>query len=193
MPGLLLEGRSRFEESGETVLLAFKYCLGAPALRRAGLSDASAGLLRGLAEECLAIAIPRMHENPSRSWTVAQLAMRRCSPARRFMNGLAALWESPRWSICSPGAWRWPRFGCAEGKQASLKSRAARLQLRKHVQCRLRSSCRTAACPVRAGSVGGRGAAGGSRPPGRGETRYPHQRLMPFLIRSRISDEILRP
>ncbi len=34
----------------------------------------SPGLLRGLADERLAVAIRRMHESPTRSWTVAQLA-----------------------------------------------------------------------------------------------------------------------
>ncbi|HEY0289463.1 MAG TPA: AraC family transcriptional regulator [Pseudomonas sp.] len=35
---------------------------------------ASPGLLRGLGDERLAVAIRQMHEHPSRSWTVAQLA-----------------------------------------------------------------------------------------------------------------------
>ena len=35
---------------------------------------ASAGLLRGLADERLAAAIRRMHESPTKAWTVAQLA-----------------------------------------------------------------------------------------------------------------------
>lgn len=35
---------------------------------------ASTGLLRGLADDRLAIAIRHMHEHPTRSWTVAQLA-----------------------------------------------------------------------------------------------------------------------
>lgn len=35
---------------------------------------ASPGLLRGLADERLSLAIRRLHEHPTRSWTVAQLA-----------------------------------------------------------------------------------------------------------------------
>lgn len=44
------------------------------ALRSTGGTDASPGLLRGLADERLAIAIRLMHESPNRPWTVAQLA-----------------------------------------------------------------------------------------------------------------------
>lgn len=44
------------------------------ALRSNGETDASPGLLRGLADERLAVAIRRMHESPDRPWTVAQLA-----------------------------------------------------------------------------------------------------------------------
>ena len=44
------------------------------ALRSTAVTRASAGLLRGLADERLAVAIRRMHESPTRSWTVAQLA-----------------------------------------------------------------------------------------------------------------------
>lgn len=44
------------------------------ALRSGGEPDPSPGLLRGLADERVAIAIRRMHDNPERSWTVAQLA-----------------------------------------------------------------------------------------------------------------------
>lgn len=44
------------------------------ALRSGGEPDPSPGLLRGLADERVAIAIRRMHDNPERPWTVAQLA-----------------------------------------------------------------------------------------------------------------------
>ena len=44
------------------------------ALRSAAGTAASPGLLRGLADERLAVAIRRMHENMTRPWTVAQLA-----------------------------------------------------------------------------------------------------------------------
>jgi AraC-like DNA-binding protein len=44
------------------------------ALRSTAGTAASPGLLRGLADERLAIAIRRMHESMTRPWTVAQLA-----------------------------------------------------------------------------------------------------------------------
>lgn len=44
------------------------------ALRATGRSAASPGLLRGLADVRLAIAIRRMHERPDHGWTVAELA-----------------------------------------------------------------------------------------------------------------------
>ena len=44
------------------------------ALRSTGDSGAAPGLLRGLADERVAIALRRMHESPTRAWTVAQLA-----------------------------------------------------------------------------------------------------------------------
>jgi transcriptional regulator GlxA family with amidase domain len=44
------------------------------ALRSTAATPASSGLVRGLADERLAAAIRRMHENPARAWTVAQLA-----------------------------------------------------------------------------------------------------------------------
>lgn len=44
------------------------------ALRSTAGTAASPGLLRGLTDERLAVAIRRMHENPTRTWTVAHLA-----------------------------------------------------------------------------------------------------------------------
>jgi len=44
------------------------------ALRSAPGHAAATGLLRGLADDRLAVAIRRMHEQPSASWTVAELA-----------------------------------------------------------------------------------------------------------------------
>ena len=44
------------------------------ALRSTAGTAASPGLMRGLADERLALAIRRMHESPTQSWTVAQLA-----------------------------------------------------------------------------------------------------------------------
>ncbi|MGO2240721.1 MAG: AraC family transcriptional regulator [Halomonas sp.] len=44
------------------------------ALRSGGKTNAAPGLLRGLTDERLAVAIRLMHESPGRSWTVTQLA-----------------------------------------------------------------------------------------------------------------------
>jgi AraC-like DNA-binding protein len=44
------------------------------ALRSTAGTAASPGLVRGLADERLAVAIRRMHESPTHPWTVAQLA-----------------------------------------------------------------------------------------------------------------------
>lgn len=44
------------------------------ALRSTAGTAASPGLLRGLADKRLAVAIRQMHESPTRPWTVAQLA-----------------------------------------------------------------------------------------------------------------------
>lgn len=44
------------------------------ALRSCGNTNAASGLLRGLTDERLAVAIRRMHESPDQSWTVTQLA-----------------------------------------------------------------------------------------------------------------------
>jgi AraC-type DNA-binding domain-containing proteins len=44
------------------------------ALRSHGETATSPGLVRGLADERLAVALRRMHESPHRPWTVAQLA-----------------------------------------------------------------------------------------------------------------------
>lgn len=44
------------------------------ALRSAAGTEASPGLVRGLADERLSVAIRRMHESPTQPWTVVQLA-----------------------------------------------------------------------------------------------------------------------
>jgi AraC-like DNA-binding protein len=44
------------------------------ALRSTGGPDASPGLVRGLGDERLAIALRRMHERPTHPWTIASLA-----------------------------------------------------------------------------------------------------------------------
>ena len=44
------------------------------ALRSTATTPASSGLVRGLADERLAVTLRRMHESPTKAWTVAQLA-----------------------------------------------------------------------------------------------------------------------
>ena len=56
------------------VLLRLLEVLLIEALRSSPPTDASAGLLRGLADKQLAVAIRRMHENPGQAWSVTELA-----------------------------------------------------------------------------------------------------------------------
>lgn len=58
----------------EVVLARLLEVLLIEALRSTSGPAASPGLLRGLADERLAVAIRRMHENPAHPWTVVQLA-----------------------------------------------------------------------------------------------------------------------
>lgn len=59
---------------------------------RSGSTTAAPGLVRGLADERLAVAIRCMHEDPARSWTVAQLAaeaaLSRSTFFERFSNAV---------------------------------------------------------------------------------------------------------
>lgn len=58
----------------EVILARLLEVLLIEALRSTAGTGASPGLLRGLADERLAVAIRRMHEHPTRPWTVVQLA-----------------------------------------------------------------------------------------------------------------------
>ncbi|TIT05384.1 MAG: helix-turn-helix transcriptional regulator, partial [Mesorhizobium sp.] len=61
-------------------------------LRQAQTSDAPAGLLRGLGDARLAEAIRRMHADPARPWTIAELAkeaaLSRSAFFDRFVRGV---------------------------------------------------------------------------------------------------------
>lgn len=71
----LLGEESRAQRPGREVILAHLLeVLLIEALRCGAGTAASPGLLRGLADERLAAAIRRMHEDITRSWTVAELA-----------------------------------------------------------------------------------------------------------------------
>lgn len=67
------ESRER-RPAREVILARLLEVLLIEALRSTAGTAASPGLLRGLADERLAIAIRRMHESPTQAWTVAQLA-----------------------------------------------------------------------------------------------------------------------
>ncbi len=58
----------------EVILARLLEVLLIEALRSAAGTTASPGLLRGLADERLAVALRRIHENMTKPWTVAQLA-----------------------------------------------------------------------------------------------------------------------
>ena len=58
----------------KTAVEGFTGSLAHEALRAAPDAAAPAGLLRGLADERLALSIREMHRDPSRAWTVEQLA-----------------------------------------------------------------------------------------------------------------------
>ncbi|MDR3495877.1 MAG: AraC family transcriptional regulator [Ancalomicrobiaceae bacterium] len=69
--------RDEFRErrpAREVILAHLVEVLLIEALRSTAGTAASPGLVRGLADERLAVAIRRMHESPTTAWTVAQLA-----------------------------------------------------------------------------------------------------------------------
>ena len=71
----LIYAEFRAKRPGRDVVLArLLDVLLIEALRSAPGTGASPGLVRGLADERLAVAMRRMHEQPSASWTVAELA-----------------------------------------------------------------------------------------------------------------------
>ncbi|QSQ19164.1 AraC family transcriptional regulator [Pyxidicoccus parkwayensis] len=67
------ESRER-RPAREVILARLLEVLLIEALRSTVGTEASPGLLRGLTDERLAVAIRRMHESPTQAWTVAQLA-----------------------------------------------------------------------------------------------------------------------
>lgn len=71
----LVGEESRAQRPAREVILAHLIeVLFIEALRCSAGTNASAGLLRGLADERLSVALHRMHEDIARTWTVAQLA-----------------------------------------------------------------------------------------------------------------------
>ncbi|MDN7500210.1 AraC family transcriptional regulator [Burkholderia gladioli] len=69
--------RDEFRErrpAREVILAHLLEVLLIEALRSTAATPLSYGLVRGLADERLAVTLRRMHESPTRAWTVAQLA-----------------------------------------------------------------------------------------------------------------------
>ena len=71
---LVREESREMRPARDVVLARLLEVLLIEALRSTAGTAASPGLLRGLTDERLAVAIRRMHESPTRTWTVAQLA-----------------------------------------------------------------------------------------------------------------------
>lgn len=70
----------------EVILVRLLEVLFIEALRSTVGTGASPGLLRGLADERLAVAIRRMHENMNSPWTVVQLAKEACLSRSAFFE-----------------------------------------------------------------------------------------------------------
>ena len=91
----LVGEESRAQRPARDVILArLLEVLLIEALRSSAGPAASPGLLRGLGDERLALAIRCMHDNPTRAWTVAQLArkaaMSRSAFFERFNRAVGA-------------------------------------------------------------------------------------------------------
>jgi AraC-like DNA-binding protein len=71
---MVVEESREHRPAREVVLARLLEVLFIEALRSTAATAASPGLLRGLGDARLAIAIRQMHESPTRPWTVAQLA-----------------------------------------------------------------------------------------------------------------------
>lgn len=71
---LVVEESRELRPARDVILARLLEVLLIEALRSTAGTAVSPGLVRGLADERLSVAIRRMHENPTRPWTVAQLA-----------------------------------------------------------------------------------------------------------------------
>jgi Cupin/Bacterial regulatory helix-turn-helix proteins, AraC family len=108
--------RDEFRErrpAREVILAHLLEVLLIEALRSTAGTAASPGLVHGLADERLAVAIPRMHQSPTQPWTVAQLAkeavLSRSAFFERFRRAVGAApmeyllaWRSGRSTAASP-------------------------------------------------------------------------------------------
>ncbi|WP_343730284.1 AraC family transcriptional regulator [Duganella sp.] len=102
----LVREESRAQRPGRALVLSHLLeVLLIEALRCSAVTAASPGLLRGLADERLALALRRMHEDTARPWTVAQLAreaaLSRSAFFERFSSavGVAPMAYLLRWRM----------------------------------------------------------------------------------------------
>jgi AraC-like DNA-binding protein len=89
----LVSDESRADRAARDIVLAHLLeVLLIEALRSSASTAASPGLLRGLADPKLSLALRRMHEHPERAWTVAQFAreagMSRSAFFQRFSHAV---------------------------------------------------------------------------------------------------------
>jgi AraC-like DNA-binding protein len=122
----LLGEESRAQRPGREVILAHLLeVLLIEALRSGAGTAASPGLLRGLADERLAAAIRRLHEDMTRAWTVAELAkeaaLSRSAFFERFSRavGVAPMEYLLRWRM----AWAKHLLRRREGNVAEVAER----------------------------------------------------------------------
>ena len=84
--GLVAEEASQPRPGRELVLTRLVEVLLIEALRSTSGQDAPPGLLRGLADARLGVAMREMHGDPARSWTVAQLAKKAALSRSTFFD-----------------------------------------------------------------------------------------------------------
>jgi AraC-like DNA-binding protein len=84
--GLVAEEASQPRSGRELVLTRLVEVLLIEALRSTSGEDAPPGLLRGLADARLGVAMREMHGDPARSWTVAQLAKKAALSRSTFFD-----------------------------------------------------------------------------------------------------------
>jgi AraC-like DNA-binding protein len=118
----LLNDETRGDRPGREVILArLLEVLLIEALRTTAETAAPAGLVRGLADERLAMALRQMHDQPTRNWTVAKLAkeaaLSRSTFFERFRRevGVAPMEYLLGWRMAlAKDLLRRERFGVAE-------------------------------------------------------------------------------
>ncbi|NYE64173.1 AraC-like DNA-binding protein [Duganella sp. 1224] len=87
----LVRDESRAKRPGRALVLSHLLeVLLIEALRSAAVTAGAPGLLRGLADERLAVALRRMHEDSARPWTVAQLAREAALSRSAFFERFSA-------------------------------------------------------------------------------------------------------